>query len=31
VIDKEGIVQYIHTGYEKGMEKEYEKAVKDAL
>ena len=31
VIDKQGIIQYIHTGYEKGMEKEYEKAVKDAL
>lgn len=31
VIDKEGIIRYIHTGYEKGMEKEYEKAVNDAL
>ena len=31
VIDREGIIRYIHTGYEKGMEKEYEKAVKDAL
>lgn len=31
VIDKKGIIQYIHTGYEQGMEKEYEKAVKDAL
>lgn len=31
VIDKEGIVQYIHTGYEKGVEAEYEKAVVKAL
>jgi peroxiredoxin len=31
VIDKEGIVQYIHTGYEKGDEKKYEQAVVKAL
>jgi len=27
VIDKGGLVQYIHTGYEKGDEKKYEQAI----
>lgn len=31
VIDKGGIIRYIHTGFEKGTEKEYEKAIKKAL
>ncbi len=31
VIDKAGLVQYIHTGFEKGTEKHYEDAVKKAL
>lgn len=31
VIDKAGIVQYIHTGFEKGTEKHYEDAFKKAL
>jgi peroxiredoxin len=31
VIDKAGVVQYIHTGFEKGTEKHYEDAVKKAL
>jgi peroxiredoxin len=31
VIDKKGIVQFIHTGYEKGNEKDYEQAVRKAL
>jgi len=31
VIDKKGIVTYIHTGFEKGTEKQYEDAVKKAL
>jgi peroxiredoxin len=31
VIDKKGIVQYIHTGYERGDEKHYEEAVRKAL
>ena len=31
VIDRKGIIQYIHTGFEKGREKEYEEAVKKAL
>jgi len=31
VIDRKGIVQYIHTGFEKGTEKVYEDAVKKAL
>lgn len=31
VIDRNGVVQYIHTGFEKGREKEYEEAVKKAL
>ena len=31
VIDKGGIVRYIHTGFEKGTEKHYEDAVKKAL
>jgi peroxiredoxin len=31
VIDKGGIIRYIHTGFEKGTEKEYEKALRKAL
>ena len=31
VIDKEGVIRYIHTGFEEGTEKKYEKAVKKAL
>lgn len=31
VIDRKGVIQYIHTGFEKGREKEYEDAVKKAL
>jgi peroxiredoxin len=31
VIDKKGIVQYIHTGYVEGDEKHYEEAVRMAL
>lgn len=31
VIDKGGVVRYIHTGFEKGTEKKYEDAVKKAL
>ena len=31
VIDKGGVVRYIHTGFEKGTEKHYEDAVKKAL
>ncbi|HWR97418.1 MAG TPA: TlpA disulfide reductase family protein [Candidatus Methanoperedens sp.] len=31
VIDRKGIIQYIHTGFEKGTEKHYEDAVKKAL
>lgn len=31
VIDKTGTIQYIHTGFEKGTEKQYEDAVKKAL
>ncbi|MHB8836144.1 MAG: TlpA disulfide reductase family protein [Candidatus Methylomirabilia bacterium] len=31
VIDKGGVVRYIHTGFEKGTEKHYEAAVKKAL
>lgn len=31
VIDKERVIRYIHTGYEKGREKEYEEAVRKAL
>ena len=31
VIDKGGIIRYIHTGFEEGSEKEYEKALKKAL
>lgn len=31
VIDRGGIIRYIHTGYEKGVEKQYEDAVKKAL
>jgi peroxiredoxin len=31
VIDKGGVIRYIHTGFEKGTEKQYEEAVKKAL
>jgi peroxiredoxin len=31
VIDKAGVIQYIHTGFEKGTEKHYEEAVNKAL
>jgi peroxiredoxin len=31
VIDRDGIIQYIHTGFEKGREKEYEDALKKVL
>ncbi len=31
VIDRDGVIQYIHTGFEKGREKEYEDALKKAL
>ena len=31
VIDRGGVVRYIHTGFEKGTEKKYEEAVKKAL
>jgi peroxiredoxin len=31
VIDKKGVISYIHTGFEKGTEKHYEAAVKQAL
>ncbi len=31
IIDKQGVVRYIHTGFEKGREKEYEEAVKKVL
>jgi peroxiredoxin len=31
VIDKKGIITYIHTGFEKGTEKKYEEAVKKVL
>jgi peroxiredoxin len=31
VIDKKGVVTFIHTGFEKGTEKQYEAAVKKAL
>jgi peroxiredoxin len=31
VIDKKGVITYIHTGFEKGREKEYEEALKKAL
>jgi peroxiredoxin len=31
VVDRKGIIRYIHTGFEKGQEKEYEEAVKSAL
>ncbi len=31
VIDKKGIVQFVHTGYEKGDEKGYEQSVRKAL
>ena len=31
VIDKQGIIQYIHTGFEKGDEKAYEEAIRNQL
>ncbi len=31
VIDRKGVVRYIHTGFEKGREAEYEEAVRKAL
>jgi peroxiredoxin len=31
VIDKDGIIRYIHTGFDPGDEKKYEKAIKKAL
>lgn len=31
VIDKEGIIRYIHTGFKEGTEKEYEKTIREAL
>lgn len=31
VIDKKGVISYIHTGFEKGREKEYEKALRSVL
>lgn len=31
VIDRKGIVRYIHTGFEKGLEAEYEAAITKAL
>jgi peroxiredoxin len=31
VIDKAGTIQYIHTGFDKGREKEYEQAVLKAI
>lgn len=31
VIDKAGVIQYIHTGFEKGTEKHYDDAVRKAL
>lgn len=31
IIDKEGTIKYIHTGFEKGREKEYEEALKSVL
>jgi peroxiredoxin len=31
LIDKGGVIRYIHTGFEKGLEKEYEAAVKKLL
>ena len=31
VIDRGGIIRYIHTGFEEGAEKEYEEAIKKAL
>ena len=31
IIDKQGVIQYIHTGYEAGVEKEYEEAVVKVL
>ena len=31
VVDRKGVIRYIHTGYEHGVEKEYEKAIAEAL
>ncbi len=31
IIDKQGTIRYIHTGFEKGREKEYEEALKKAM
>jgi len=31
IIDRGGVIRYIHTGFEKGTEKQYEEAVKKAL
>ncbi|HEY5998536.1 MAG TPA: TlpA disulfide reductase family protein [bacterium] len=31
VIDKGGVIQYIHTGFEKGTEKHYDEAARKAL
>lgn len=31
VIDKEGIIRYIHTGFDPGEERKYEKAIRKAL
>jgi peroxiredoxin len=31
VIDKQGIIRYVHTGFEKGREKEYEDALRKVL
>jgi peroxiredoxin len=31
VIDRKGVITYLHTGFEKGTEKHYEAAVKKAL
>ena len=31
VIDREGVIRYIHTGFEEGVEAEYEKAILEAL
>ena len=31
LIDKNGIIGYIHTGFDAGVEKDYEKAVKKAI
>ena len=31
VIDRKGIIRYVHTGFESGTEKQYEEALKQAL